>query len=176
MKINLPENQHRNFVPFEGIAAFIDKPSERPAHLVNFDTEQIEEGAPISFTRAAVEAALPTLLGMGLCFQEGSYQNHPPRSKCGVITEAWIEGDQLRIRGGIYALDFPDVSAELQKNYRHLALCPLMRDLEIDPKTLPELFSVLKMTFTGVALMRVGTTGFDGTTIRIRRAELNAAA
>jgi len=176
LKLNLPEIEHRNFVPFEGVAAFIGKPSERPAHLVNFDTEQIEEGAPISFTRAAVEAALPTLLGMGLCFQEGSYQNHAPRSKCGLITEAWIEGDELRIRGGIYALDFPDVIAELEKNHRHLALCPMMRDLEIDPKTLPELFSVLKMTFTGVALMRVGTTDFDGTTIRIRRAELKAAA
>jgi len=176
LKLNLPEIEHRNFVPYEGIAAFIDKASERPAHLVNFETEQIEEGAPISFTRAAVEAALPTLLGMGLCFQEGSYQNHAPRSKCGLITEAWVEGDELRIRGFIYGLDFPDVVAELQKNYRHLALCPMMRDLEIDPKTLPELFSVLKMTFTGVALMRAGTTGFDGTTIRIRRAELNAAA
>ena len=87
-------------------------------------------------------------------------------------TKAALTKDDVATEQGVPVL------AELQKNYRHLALCPLMRDLEIDPETLPELFSVLKMTFTGVALMRVGTTGFDGTTIRLKRslAQITLAA
>jgi hypothetical protein len=39
--------------------------------------------------------------------------------------------------GGIYGSDFPDVVAELERNHRQLALCPLTRDIAIDLKTLP---------------------------------------
>jgi hypothetical protein len=168
LKLNFPEVDHRNFVPFRGIAAYIDKPSERAVHLSNFEKQTIEDtGAPILFTRAATENALSTLLGMGLCFQEGSYQNHAPRSKCGVITEAWIEGNQLLIRGGIYGLDFPDVILEMQSNERLLALCPMVRDTIVDADSLPKLVSLKHFTFTGVALMRVGCTAFDNTKIRL---------
>jgi hypothetical protein len=71
--------------------------------------------------------------------------------------------------GGIYGSDFPDVVAELERNHRQLALCPLTRDIAINLKTLPThgYGTVLKMPCVGVALMRNTGTAFRDTSIRL---------
>jgi hypothetical protein len=168
VKLNFPETQHVNFVPFEGIAAFLDSPMDRPAHIYAASGRVIGE-VPLLLTRAGVEAAVPSLIGMALCFHEQEFLYHVPRSKCGVILEAWIDGDVVRIRGGIYGQHFPDVIAEIEKNNDSLALCPLTYDAVFNWNTLSThgYAEVSKMTFTGVALMRNTVTGFTNTSIRL---------
>ena len=167
MKLKLPEIEHCNLFPFEGIATYIDRVSDRPVHVDNYEAKTNFEGPKILFTRAAVENALPTLLGVGLCCQPEIPEHSVPRSNCGVITEAWIDGDQLKIRGFVYGLQFPEVVAEMEKN--PLVLCPSMRGTLFDHTKLPELISVLHTTFTSVSILRAGYTGFDNTNVWLEK-------
>src|SRR5260370_34086391 len=103
---------------------------------------------------------------MGGCVEEGRLKNPGTRSKCGLITEAWIAKNELWIRGGIYGLDYPDVVSEIEENGQ-LGLCPAMRDMVVDPNTLPDVASILRVTFCGVAIMSNRNTGFANTYARL---------
>jgi hypothetical protein len=163
MKLKLPEIEHCNWYPIEGIAAFIDKISERPMHINNHETKEEFEGPKIIFTRAAVKNALPTLLGMGLCCQPAVPEHRVPRSNCGVVTEAWIDGDKLMIRGGIYGLQFPEVIAALDEG--GIGLCVGFQDCVIDRQHLPESIEIRHMTFTELKLLHSFVTSFDNTNV-----------
>lgn len=65
-------------------------------------------------TRAAAEAALPSLLGMALDYAP-TFDRHDQRRKVGVITSAEIVGRNLEIGGYLYAKDFPDIVEEIEK-------------------------------------------------------------
>lgn len=163
MKLKLPELNHVNFFPVEGIALFIDRLTNRPVHVDDYATKQQAEGVKISFSRSAVENALPTLLGMGFCGQQASAEHGVPRSNVGIITEAWIDGDKLMVKGGIYGNHFPEAISALDKG--EFGLCPSFSDVVFDRKNLPESISILHMTFTAVNILHPWATSFDGTKI-----------
>lgn len=58
--------------------------------------------------RKAAEAALASLLGMGLDYAP-SLDRHDTRRKIGVITRAEIVGKQLELNGYLFAKDFPEI-------------------------------------------------------------------
>jgi hypothetical protein len=163
MRLKLPELNHANWWPVEGIATFIDKTSERPLHISNYDTQTQSDGPKVIFSRAAVENALPTLLGMGFCPQQAVPEHHIPRSNCGIITEAWIDGDKLMVRGGVYGINFPEVVVALEKG--GIGLCPAFHDTLFDHKNLPESITVLHTTFTAVNIVHSWAASFDNTKI-----------
>ena len=74
MKLKLPEIDHANWWPVEGIATFIDRLSDRPTHVTEYQSGKQAEGLKVIFTREAVLNALPTLLGMGFCCHIGLRQ------------------------------------------------------------------------------------------------------
>ncbi len=94
--------RHPNRVGFEGVLTLIDTPSDRAPDGAR--------GHRIVLTREAVEAALPSLLGMAVNFKD-DWSGHNPRQKAGIITEASIEDNQLRVWGLVYARDFPEMVA-----------------------------------------------------------------
>jgi hypothetical protein len=163
MKLNIPEIEHCNSFPVEGIAAFIDTVSQRPMHVDNHETNAQSEGPRVIFTRAAVENALPTLLGMSFCCQEAVPEHNVPRSNCGIITEAFIDSDKLMIRGRVDGLQFPQVISALEKG--GLGLCLSFDDTLFDHSKLPEQLSVLHTTFTAVNILHSWATAFDNTKI-----------
>jgi len=165
MKLKLPEIDHVNFYPVEGIALFIDKISERPMHITNYDTKERSDGPKLIFTRSAVENSLPTLLGQGFCAQQAVAEHGVPRSNAGIVTEAWIDDNKLMVRGGIYGMHthFPEVIAALEKG--GLGLCPSFHDTLFDHKNLPEYITVRHTTFTGVNIIHSWATSFDNTKI-----------
>jgi hypothetical protein len=65
----------------------------------------------VIFTRAAAQAALPSLLGMAVDYKV-SWDGHDARQKCGIITAAEISGQRLLVRGFVFARDFPEVERE----------------------------------------------------------------
>jgi hypothetical protein len=143
---------------------------DKSAHIYDYaDRGRIIGEIPLLFTRPAVETAVPSVIGMAICFHEKEFLHYMPRSKCGVITEAWIDGDAVRIRGGIFGQHFPDVIAGNGKNNSSLALCLLTYDTAFNWDTVRThgYAEVPKMTFTGVALMRNTVTGFTDTSVRL---------
>ncbi len=81
MALDLPSASHPNRAPFRGVLTLLDAPSDRPPAGAR--------GHRVVLTRAAAEAALPSLLGMGLGYRP-SLDGHDARRKVGVITSAEI--------------------------------------------------------------------------------------
>lgn len=82
MAIDLPPvGGHPNRLAFCGVLTLLDSPSDRPPSGAR--------GHRVLLTREAGEAALPSLLGMGLDYAAG-LDRHEPRRKVGIITEAEI--------------------------------------------------------------------------------------
>lgn len=65
--------------------------------------------------REAARAALPSLLGMAVDYAP-KWDGHNARAKCGIITEANVIGNQLRVRGYLFGRDFPEVVQQLRQN------------------------------------------------------------
>jgi len=98
---------HPNREPFRGVLTLVGVVSDRaPAGA---------RGHRVVLTRTAAEAALPSLLGMGLDYSP-SLDRHDTRRKVGIITAADITGKELELRGYLYAKDFPEIVREIAKN------------------------------------------------------------
>jgi len=107
MAVAMPEVEgHPNRAGFRGVLTVLDEPSQR--------APSGSKGRRVVLTRAAADAALPSLLGMGLDFAP-SFDRHDVRRKVGVITSAEIVGRNLEVGGYLYAKDFPDIVAEVAK-------------------------------------------------------------
>ena len=72
---------HPNRAPFRGVLTLVDTPSDRAPSGAR--------GHRVLLTRAAAEAALPSLLGMALDFT-ASFDGHDARRKVGIIPGAEI--------------------------------------------------------------------------------------
>src|SRR4051812_31733145 len=72
---------HPNRLPFRGVLTILDAPSDRPPAGAR--------GHRVVLTRAAAEAALPSLIGMAVDFTTG-FDGHDARRKVGIITSADI--------------------------------------------------------------------------------------
>jgi hypothetical protein len=68
-------------------------------------------------TKKAAEAALASLLGMGLDYSP-TLDRHDVRCKVGVITSADIVGRNIELGGYLYARDFPEIVQEIAKSGR----------------------------------------------------------
>src|ERR1700748_3148336 len=106
MAVMMPEvDGHPNRIPFDGVLTRLDEASTRPPSGA--------KGHRVVLTKEAAEAALPSLLGMGIGFTP-SYDGHDVRRKCGLITEANIVGRELRVNGYVYGRDFPEVVKQIE--------------------------------------------------------------
>jgi hypothetical protein len=133
---------HPNKVPFSGIMTRIDQASDQPVGGAN--------GKRVLIPRAVAEAALASLLGMGVDYQP-NLSGHDPTKKIGVITAATIEGDGIHIEGFLYGADFPAVVSEIQAKKRLLGFSyeaqTGIKDWNSDP------IEVTSCVFTGAAIL-----------------------
>lgn len=92
--------KHPNKRSFTGVLTRLDLPSDKAPGG--------SDGHRVLVTTEAAVAALDSLnvtpIGFGKCWTVHDYQQ-----RCGITTEAWIEGDELRVRGYIFERDFPQV-------------------------------------------------------------------
>ncbi|HTS37805.1 MAG TPA: hypothetical protein VMH04_19175 [Candidatus Solibacter sp.] len=108
MALEMPEvKRHPNRAAFRGVLTMVDVPSKRAPSGSN--------GRRVVLTRAAAEAALPSLLGMALDYAP-SFDRHDVQRKVGVITSAEIVGNNLEVGGYLYAKDFPEVVREIERS------------------------------------------------------------
>jgi hypothetical protein len=94
-------SSHCNMQGFEGVLTLVDVPSDiAPGGA---------RGHRVILTRQAVEAALPSLLGMAI-----NWKKHDRLAKCGIITEAWIEENRVMVSGYTFKRDFPEIARETE--------------------------------------------------------------
>ena len=130
MAVEFPEvHGHPNRLPFEGCLTLVDVASDKAPSGAR--------GHRVVLTRAAAEAALPSLLGMAVDYKAG-WDGHDARQKCGIITSASLEGQKLMVEGYLFARDFPEIEqnvacemGEMPTSARHMGMSYELADAHV---------------------------------------------
>ena len=105
MAIEMPAvHGHPNRAGFRGVLTVVDVASDK--------SPSGARGHRVLLTRRAAEAAIPSLMGMGLDYSP-ALDRHDARRKIGVITRADIVGSAIEVGGFLYARDFPEIVKEI---------------------------------------------------------------
>jgi len=173
MAVTLPEVAgHPNRVPFEGVLTLVDEPSNRPPAGAR--------GHRVILTRAAAMAALPSLLGMAVDYTP-QWDGHDARRKCGIITEAEVEGNLLKVSGVLYAKDFPEVRQQMERSLPGtMGMSYELADAHVEDMH-AVIWKLTRATFTGAAILlrekaAYRDTSFSLTAKRCRTTGLAARA
>ena len=164
MSLNVPNTPgHPNKLPFKGILTRIDEPSDAPPDGSN--------GKRVLLTRAAAEAALPTLLGMPVD-AKANMAGHDVKAKVGTITGATIEGNAIHIEGFLYAADFPSEVRRIQSERDSLGFSweiqnIFVQDIDADPLV------ITACTFTGAAILYKDKAAYTTTSLAAQAEENN---
>ena len=150
---------HPNRLPFEGVLTLIDTPSDK--------APSGSRGHRVILTRAAAEAALPSLLGMAVDFK-ASWDGHDARQKCGIITAAEIDGNRLTVAGYLYARDFPEMEAKIQSS-ASMGMSYELADAH-DADMHASIWTLTRVTFTGAAILLRDKAAYRSTSFRLRHA------
>jgi hypothetical protein len=168
---------HPNRAGFRGVLTIVDVASDKsPAGA---------RGHRVLLTRRAAEAAIPSLMGMGLDYSP-ALDRHDARRKIGVITRAEIVGRVIEVGGFLYARDFPEIVKEIGKPQRPAASvtgkksmsansrAPNMKlgmSYEITDAVVEDIkasvWVLSRVTFTGAAVLRRDKAAYCSTWIEL---------
>lgn len=156
MSLNVPKTEgHPNKMPFSGVLTFVDQPSDAAPHGSN--------KRRVLLPKAVAESALSTLLGMAVDYTP-SFNGHDAQKKIGLIDEAEIVGDEIRIGGFIYAADFPDAAARIKADKDTLGFSFEMKNVQVaDPGADP--LVIESCVFTGAAILRKLDAAYTSTSL-----------
>ncbi len=143
---------HPNRMPFTGILARLDQPSDRPLMGSN--------GKLVVLPRDVAEAAIPSLLGMAVDMRD-TMDGHDPQQKIGVITDARIEGDALHIEGFVYKADFPMLAQSIRAEKEQLGFSYEVQASIDNPDSAQWLITACK--FTGAAILYKDKAAYQST-------------
>lgn len=146
LALRLPElAAHPNRLPFDGVLTRVDEPSDQPPGGAS--------GHRVLIPRRVAEAALPSLVGMAVGMTR-SLDDHDRRFKVGLISEAWMDGKDLCVKGFLYAKDFPGEVAQIRAVSRQGTLGMSFEITEVavaNPQA--AIWTLEHLTFTGAAIL-----------------------
>jgi hypothetical protein len=154
---------HPNRLPFEGVLTLVDVASDKAPSGAR--------GHRVVLTRAAAEAALPSLLGMAVDYKAG-WDGHDARQKCGIITSAELDGRRLTVAGYVYSRDFPEIELHAGMEGAMGMSYELAEAHVADMRA--SVWTLTRATFTGAAILLRDKAAYLGTSFRLARG-LNAA-
>ncbi len=157
MAVEFPEVLgHPNRLPFDGCLTLIDTASDRAPSGAR--------GHRVVLTRAAAEAALPSLLGMAVDYKAG-WDEHDARQKCGIITSAQIDENRLMVGGYLFARDFPEMEPAMTPG---MGMSYELADAHVADMR-ASVWTLTRATFTGAAILLREKAAYRGTSFRVRR-------
>lgn len=159
MAVHLPPVEgHPNRVPFEGVLTLVNTPSDK--------APTGSRGHRVLLTREAAESAIPSLLGMAVDYRPG-WDGHDNRCKIGLLTEAWLAGPNLVVRGYLYARDFPDVAKAIQAHpSQALGMSYEIADAKVEDMR-ADIWKLTRVTFTGAAVLLREKAAYQRTSFRM---------
>jgi len=153
---------HPNRLPFEGVLTLVDVASDKAPSGA--------KGHRVVLTRAAAEAALPSLLGMAVDYKAG-WDGHDARQKCGIITAAELDGQKLTVAGYLFARDFPEMEAKIQGSGAGSNLMGMSYELAdahvADMRA--QVWTLTRATFTGAAILLREKAAYRSTSFHVKR-------
>lgn len=158
---------HPNRVPFAGVLTLVDVASDRAPSGAR--------GHRVVLTLAAAAAALPSLLGMAVDFKTG-WDGHDAKQKCGIITGAQVDGGVVRVSGYLFARDFAGMMTEMEAHGDEaLGMSYELADAHVEDMS-ASVWRLTKATFTGAAILLRSKAAYRGTSFRVVRPSVMAAA
>src|ERR1700733_8281647 len=149
---------HPNRLPFEGVLTLVDVASDKAPSGAR--------GHRVILTRAAAEAALPSLLGMAVDYKAG-WDGHDARQKCGIITSAEIDGRRWAGGGYLFARDFPEMEQKVQIEGA-MGMSYELADAHVADMR-AQIWTLTKATFTGAAILLRDKAAYRSTSFRLKR-------
>jgi hypothetical protein len=162
MAVDFPEvHGHPNRLPFEGCLTLVDVASDK--------APSGSRGHRVVLTRAAAEAAMPSLLGMAVDYKAG-WDGHDARQKCGIITSAELHERRLMVSGFLFARDFPEMEPAMNQTAPHqvMGMSYELADAHVADMRAP-VWTLTRATFTGAAILLREKAAYRGTSFRVRR-------
>jgi len=167
MAVEFPEvHGHPNRLPFEGVLTLVDVASDK--------APSGSRGHRVVLTRAAAEAALPSLLGMAVDYKAG-WDGHDARQKCGIITAAELDGQRLTVAGYLFARDFPEFGQEIESRAGSISgsggamgMSYELADAHVADMR-ASVWTLTRATFTGAAILLREKAAYRGTSFQVRR-------
>jgi len=159
LAVALPEVAgHPNRVPFEGVLTLVDEPSNRPPSGAR--------GHRVILTRAAALAALPSLMGMAVDYAPG-WDGHDARRKCGIITQADVQGKSLRVSGYLFGKDFPEVEERMRRSTAGtMGMSYEIADAHVEDMN-ADVWTLTRATFTGAAILLREKAAYRNTSFQL---------
>jgi hypothetical protein len=180
MAIEMPAvDGHPNRAGFRGVLTIVDVASDK--------SPSGARGHRVLLTRRAAEAAIPSLMGMGLDYSP-ALDRHDARRKIGVITRAEIVGRVIEVGGFLYARDFPEIVAEIGRPGRRTDASVSAREKSVDRNVrtaraglgmsyeitdalvediTASVWVLNRVTFTGAAVLRRDKAAYRSTWIEL---------
>lgn len=149
---------HPNRLPFEGVLTLVDVASDKAPSGAR--------GHRVVLTRAAAEAALPSLLGMAVDYKAG-WDGHDARQKCGIITAAEVDGKRLTVSGYLFARDFPEMESKVQVEGA-MGMSYELADAHVADMS-ASVWTLTRATFTGAAILLRDKAAYRSTSFRLKR-------
>ena len=151
---------HPNRLPFEGVLTLVDTPSDMAPNGAR--------GHRVVLTRAAAEAALPSLLGMAVDYKSG-WDGHDARQKCGIITSAEIVGNRVQVAGYLYARDYPEMEETIRASDA-MGMSYELADAHVADMRC-SVWTLTRATFTGAAILLRNKAAYRNTAFRLAHRE-----
>ena len=166
---------HPNRAKFRGVLTIVDVASDK--------SPSGARGHRVLLTRRAAEAAIPSLMGMGLDYSP-ALDRHDARRKIGVITRAEIVGREIELGGFLFARDFPEIVQEIGSGRASASSLPgqtnadrncsapaLGMSYEITDALVEDITARVwvlnRVTFTGAAILRRDKAAYGSTWIEM---------
>ena len=162
MSLEVPATPgHPNKMPFTGILTRIDEPSDKPP--------EGSGGHRVLIPKAVAEQAIATLLGMAIDYK-ADLTGHDNQNKIGVITEAHIEGNAIKVAGFVYGKDFPKAYASIKAEQAKLGMSyecdAIVENRDADPWVATEVI------FTGAAVLQKHLAAYTTTSLAAQAHQL----
>lgn len=150
---------HPNRLPFEGVLTLVDTPSDKAPNG--------SRGHRVVLTRAAAQAALPSLLGMAVDYKAG-WDGHDARQKCGIITSAELVDNRIEVAGYLFARDFPEMEETIRSS-NAMGMSYELADAHVADMR-ASVWTLTRATFTGAAILLRNKAAYTRTSFRLAHA------
>lgn len=160
VQVALNSDGHINKLPFTATFMLIDSPS---------DGTPCGADAPVILSMDEAKKSIDTMNLMAIDCEwddwcpEWCMTGHDPRNKIGVVESAYIDGNEMKMKGIVYANDFPDIAFFIKNATQALGFS---MECIADTKMGDDGFEHLEnVTFTGVAILFANLAAFEDTYI-----------
>lgn len=159
------DSGHPNQLPFKGVLLILNQSSTKPPHG--------SRGHRIFVPTSVAEKHLQGLVGMAINYDADDLDSHETRHKVGIVTKAWIKGNQVWVKGIIWKKDFPEAVTKLA-NRKDLGMSMELADVYVRDEH-EDVWHLEDFEFTGATILKKSAAAYYSTELSATSDRKNTA-